>query len=208
MAAPAARTTSYGQSNGPTWVDRFGVWLSLRRVRKVAGAPSGKRVADLGCGYEARMGRELIAAGAQITLVDVAVAGDLKNAPETDVFEGQMPEVLSRIPDASQEAVICNSVLEHLDRRQEMLNEIHRILAPGGTAFINVPSWRGKAFLEFSAFRLGLSPAEEMEDHKIYYDPRDLWPLLVAAGFKPSAIECRTHKFGLNTYALCRKVGP
>jgi len=207
MAAPAARTTSYGQATGPTWVDRFGVWLSIRRVRKAVGSPSGKRIADLGCGYEARIGRELIAGGAQITLVDIALADDLKKSPQT-VIEGKMPEVLSTISTASQDAVICNSVLEHLDRRQEILNEIHRILAPGGKAFINVPSWRGKVFLEFSAFRLGLSPAEEMEDHKIYYDPRDLWPLLVAAGFKPSAIECRTHKFGLNTYALCRKVGP
>jgi len=208
MVAPAARTTSYGQSGGPTWVDRFGVWLSLRRVRKVVDTSSGKNVADLGCGYEARIGRELLAAGAHMTLIDVAVADELKNSQRTVVVEGQMPEVLSTIPGASQDMVICNSVLEHLDGRQETLNEIHRILAPGGTAFINVPSWRGKTFLEFSAFRLGLSPAEEMDDHKIYYDPRDLWPLLVAAGFQPSAIECRTHKFGLNTYALCRKVDP
>ena len=47
--------------------------------------------------------------------------------------------------------------------------------------FVNVPSWWGKTALEFSAFRLGLSPAEEMNDHRRYYDPRDLWPKLVEA---------------------------
>jgi hypothetical protein len=43
-----------------------------------------------------------------------------------------------------------------------------------------------------------------MDDHKRYYDPRDLWPLLVDAGFRPSAIRCRRHKFTLNTFAVCR----
>ena len=43
-----------------------------------------------------------------------------------------------------------------------------------------------------------------MEDHKMYYDPRDLWPLLVRAGFRPSHIRVFRHKFRLNTFAVCR----
>ena len=70
---------------------------------------------------------------------------------------------------------------------------------------VNVPSWRGKRFLELAAFRLGVAPKEEMDDHKAYYDPRDLWPLLVGAGFLPSEIKVTRHKGGLNTIARCRK---
>jgi hypothetical protein len=44
-----------------------------------------------------------------------------------------------------------------------------------------------------------------MDDHKMYYDERDLWPLLVRAGFAPSHIRCFSHKFGLNTFAVCRQ---
>jgi hypothetical protein len=40
-----------------------------------------------------------------------------------------------------------------------------------------------------------------MNDHKIYFNPRDLWPLLVRAGFLPENIKIQTHKFGLNTIA-------
>ena len=69
----------------------------------------------------------------------------------------------------------------------------------------NVPTWWGKAFLELSAFRLGTSPPEEMDDHKMYYDKRDLWPLLVRAGFRPSRIRLRYHKFGLNLFAVARR---
>jgi hypothetical protein len=46
-----------------------------------------------------------------------------------------------------------------------------------------------------------------MNDHKMYYDPRELWPCLVRAGFRPRDIQCRRHKFGLNTFAACRKPG-
>jgi hypothetical protein len=70
---------------------------------------------------------------------------------------------------------------------------------------INVPTWRGKTLLELSAFRLGLSPKTEMDDHKMYYDKRDLWPLLVKAGFLPSRLQLRYHKFGLNLFATACK---
>ncbi len=95
-------------------------------------------------------------------------------------------------------------MLEHVNEPARLLGEVRRLLAPGGTALVNVPSWRGKRYLELSAFRLGLSPAEEMDDHKTYYDVRDLWPMLVAAGWRPRNIRCFSHKLGLNTFAVCR----
>jgi hypothetical protein len=96
-------------------------------------------------------------------------------------------------------------VLEHLWDPDATLKELHRITSPGGYVLVNVPSWRGKWFLEFSAFRLGLSPVDEMQDHKTYFDPKDLWPLLVRSGFRPRSIKCFRHKFGLNTFAICQR---
>ena len=64
------------------------------------------------------------------------------------------------------------SVLEHLWEPLQALKQIRRLLAPGGTCLVNVPSWRGSRYLELSAFKLGLSPAAEMDDHKMYYDVR------------------------------------
>jgi hypothetical protein len=79
------------------------------------------------------------------------------------------------------------------------------VLKPGGLLLVNVPTWRGKFFLEFSAFQLGTSPVVEMDDHKMYYDIRDLWPLLVRAGFRPSRIQLAYHKLGLNLFGVVRK---
>jgi SAM-dependent methyltransferase len=140
-----------------------------------------------------------------MTLVDVAISPELSGNVKVCAIEGRLPEALGELEGGSLDLVICNSVLEHLWEPVETLREVWRILAPGGMALINVPSWRGKRYLEFSAFRLGMSPADEMEDHKAYYDPHDLWPLLVHAGFSPRDIRCGRHKFGLNTFAACRK---
>lgn len=169
------------------------------------GPLTAKRVADLGCGYDAALARSIAADVASVTLVDLALNPELEALPNATLVRGQLPQALADLDEQSFDVVVLSSVLEHLDDDQGALTACHRLLAPGGVLFINVPSWWGKTALEFSAFRLGLSPAEEMNDHRRYYDPRDLWPKVVAAGFVPEDIACRRHKLGLNTWATARR---
>jgi SAM-dependent methyltransferase len=204
MTTNSARETAFGQAGSLSPVDRLGVWLSKRRIRRHVPAVGGLRLADVGCGYEATLTRSLLDSVAHAVLLDVAVDSDLKRHPNVEVIEGPLPDTLGQVGSRSLDLVLCISVLEHLWEPQAALDELRRILRPGGVCLINVPSWRGKRFLELSAFRLGLSPAKEMNDHKAYYDPRDLWPMLVRAGFRPQDIRLSRHKFGLNTFAACR----
>jgi SAM-dependent methyltransferase len=203
-AEAPSRSGAYGQHRAPTPVDRFGVWLSARALRKHVGSFAGKRLGDFGCGYDARFARTVLDEVARAVLVDVALATDLKAHPRVTAIEGTLPEAIEDLEDDSLDVVLSISVLEHLWEPLRMLQELRRVCAPGGLCLVNVPSWRGKWFLEFSAYRLNLSPPEEMDDHKAYYDPRDLWPLLIRAGFVPHEIDCYKHKFGLNTFAVCR----
>jgi SAM-dependent methyltransferase len=200
----AARQEAFLQSKPGTPVDRFGVWLSGLQIRRFVGSFAGKRVGDFGCGYQASFTRTILDDVERAVLIDVALADDLKAHPRVQAIEGGLPDALASLPSGSLDVVMIVSVLEHVTEPQRLLREARRLLAPGGVALVNVPSWRGKKYLELSAFRLRLSPASEMDDHKMYYDVRDLWPLLVAAGFRPSHIRCFTHKFGLNTFAVCR----
>jgi SAM-dependent methyltransferase len=165
----------------------------------------GKDIADIGCGYQAAFSRTILDRAKSVTLADVSISNDLKADKRIRVIEGALHQSLSLLDDRCLDLVICISVLEHLYAPEKAISEFHRVLRPDGLALLNVPSWRGKRFLEFSAFRLGTSPADEMDDHKMYYDVPDLWPLLVKAGFPPSGIRCFRHKFGMNTFAVCRK---
>ena len=136
-------------------------------------------MADVGCGYHATFAAVVLDDVDHAALLDVALDGDLKRHPHVEVIEGPLPDTLAQLEATRFDVVLCISVLEHLWEPQQALDEMWRLLRPGGLCLVNVPSWRGKRFLEFSAFRLGLSPADEMNDHKAYYDPRDLWPMLV-----------------------------
>jgi SAM-dependent methyltransferase len=204
MTVPEARTASFGQSQKLSAVDRFGVWLSKRQIRRTVGDLRGRDVADFGCGYDATTMRRYLGAVRSATLVDLSLAPDLLTAPKVTAIEGELPGALAKLPSASLDVILCMSVIEHLWQPAQTIAEFRRLLRPGGVCAINVPSWLGKRALEYSAFRLGLSPAEEMDDHKTYYDPRDLWPLLVQGGFRPRNITCFKHKFRLNTFAICR----
>ena len=203
----AVRARSFGQDGRLSPVDRFGVWLSGRAIRRNVKSFASLRVGDFGCGYDARFMRTVLGEVREAVLVDVALAPDLRGDPRVTAIERDLPDALDELGDASLDVVLCISALEHLSEPARALLGFRRVLRPGGLCLVNVPSWRGKRFLELSAFRLHLSPAAEMDDHKRYYDPRDLWPLLVEAGFRPSGIKCSRHKFGLNTFAACRVPG-
>jgi SAM-dependent methyltransferase len=200
----SVRQEAFLQSSRGTPVDRFGVWLSGRQIRRYVKSFAGQRIGDFGCGYQAAFSRTVLDEVERAVLVDVALANDLKTHPRVEAIEGALPDALAPLPSGSLNVVLMVSVLEHVTDPERLLREMRRVLAPGGTALVNVPSWRGKKYLELSAFRLRLSPAAEMDDHKRYYDVKDLWPMLVAAGFRPSRIDCFSHKFGLNTFAVCR----
>jgi SAM-dependent methyltransferase len=202
-AAPP-RTQSYGQT-GLTLIDRFGVYLSKRAIlRRLPGRDSLSAL-DLGCGYQATLLRALAPHLDQGVGIDVRIAPKVKECEKLTFHESTIEDVLPDLKAGRFDLVLLISVLEHLWKPVPVLEQCLRVLRPGGMLFVNVPTWRGKRFLEFSAFRLGTSPAVEMDDHKMYYDVRDLWPLLVRAGFKPSQIKLTYYKFGLNLFATARK---
>ncbi|MDP9003489.1 MAG: class I SAM-dependent methyltransferase [Verrucomicrobiota bacterium] len=191
---------SYGQQR-LTLVDRFGAWLSQRAILRHLPKQTDLEVLELGCGYRATQLLSLQPFLKRGVGVDFRIAPELRELERFTFYESSINEVLPALESEKMNVVMLLSVLEHLAEPYPVLEFARRILKPSGVLLINVPTWRGKSFLELSAFRFGLSPKVEMDDHKMYYDKRDLWPLLVRAGFKPSQINMRYHKFGLNLFA-------
>lgn len=195
---------AYGQQS-LTFVDRAGVWLSQRAILRHLPDRPGLEVLELGCGFRAA---QLVALEDRLKHgvgVDFQIAPELRAREKFTFYEGTIEETLPKLAGQSFDAILLISVLEHLVDPLLVIQSAREMLKPAGVLLLNVPTWRGKSFLEFSAFRLGLSPKLEMDDHRMYYDKPDLWPLLVHAGFKPSQIKLRYHKFGLNLFAVARR---
>jgi SAM-dependent methyltransferase len=192
--------SSYGQK-GLTIVDRFGVWLSQKAILESLKDSRNLDVLEVGCGYNATLLLSLNRYINKAVGIDFKISSDIKGIPKYEFREGNAGKILPELVENSFDAVLLISVLEHLENPLDILLSILRVMRPGASLIINVPTWFGKKFLEFSAFRLGLSPKIEIDDHKMYYDKKDLWPLLVKSGFKPSCISMRYHKFGMNLFA-------
>lgn len=200
-----SRDKSFGKEK-LTLVDRLGVYLSFVQIKKYLKSYSSPiDVLDMGCGYNATLLQKLIP---QINLglgVDIQINDIVVDNPKLKVHIGTIENFIQSDIPQKFDVIFMISVLEHLTEPLTCLDYCARHLNPGGLLLINVPTWRGKFFLEFSAFKLHLSPMIEMNDHKMYYDKRDLWPLLVKAGFKPSDIQLKVHKFGLNLFAVVKR---
>ena len=195
---------SYGQ-RGLTLVDRAGVWLSQRAIRRYLPNRNNLEVLELGCGYHAT---QLLALEPKLKRgigVDFQIAPELQTLERFTFHQGTIEEVLPKLENETVDVVMLISVLEHLLEPQFVIESARRLLRPSGLLLVNVPTWVGKRFLELSAFRLGLSPKVEIDDHKMYYGKRDLWPMLVRSGFRPSQIRLTYHKFGLNLFAVAEK---
>ena len=195
---------SYGQ-HGLTPVDRLGVWLSTRAIHRHLPGRTDLEVLELGCGYRAT---QLIALEPKLKRgigVDFQIAPELQTLEKFTFHQGSIEQTLPMLESDTFDIVMLISILEHLSEPQFVIQSAWRLLKASGLLLVNVPTWMGKELLELSAFRFGLSPRVEIDDHKMYYGKRDLWPMLVRAGFKPSQIRLRYHKFGLNLFASATK---
>ena len=113
----------------------------------------GERLLDLGCGggrhaFEAaRRGARVVAMDTDRAELDRVTATFAAMAEAGEIPDGASGQAVAGdatcipFPDGSFDKVIAAEVLEHLPADQSAMNEITRVLRPGGMAAVTVPSW-------------------------------------------------------------------
>jgi ubiquinone/menaquinone biosynthesis C-methylase UbiE len=85
-----------------------------------------------------------------------------------------------------------------------MLREIERILKKGGRLVMTVPSKAAQPVLAFLSYRLKIISADEIREHKKYYNRDELEKLFFQTGI---AIEHhRYFQLGMNNFCIVKKV--
>lgn len=192
------RETAHFQEAEP-FLEKF---LSQRRFRQIQPLiPLNSVVLDLGCGYNAdflRSVEDRIAFGVGI---DLFVNKNFRSH-RIKLLEHDLNRPLP-FPDDSFDVVTSLANLEHLQKPEQALREINRVLRPGGRLFLTTPSLYAKPVLEFLSFELGLISEQEILDHKHYFNRDRLERYCQAVGFR--SWEHRYFQLGMNNFLTAIK---
>ena len=148
--------------------------LRIKQVLPYVSKYKNANMLDIGCGWEAKLLKNLepyILKGTGIDFKTAAI-NSKKIKTITSVIGKKLP-----FKNNTFDFITLLAVLEHLDYPTEILNECARVLRPGGSILITVPSWYAKPVLEFLAYKLKIVSADEIIDHKRYYNRDDLFNL-------------------------------
>ncbi|MGQ0432973.1 MAG: methyltransferase domain-containing protein [Microthrixaceae bacterium] len=183
------------------------------------GVRTGDLLLDMGCGA-GRHAFESFRVGARVVAFDYSAAelkdvgglfAAMREAGEAGTEPGAMAVTTNGdalrlpFPDDTFDRIIASEVLEHVSDDQVALDEILRVLKPGGTLAATVPAW----FPEQICWALSEeyhAPFVEGGHVRIYTEAR-LRSRMRAAGLKPGAAH-RAHALHSPYWWLKCAVGP
>jgi ubiquinone/menaquinone biosynthesis C-methylase UbiE len=145
-----------------------------------------RHVLDWGCGF-GQITRMLKDADVPVTAFDYRPGVERDGSYPLERFPSLEAELSSdprRLPfdDSSFDAVLSLGVLEHVEDPDASLDEIHRVLEPGGTFYVYKLPNRG-SYLEWIARRAGLYYHGALPNDRVY-GRRSAHALLARHGFE------------------------
>jgi len=148
--------------------------LALERAlecRLLADYPLERPVLDIGCG-DGRFAEILYGATEPIDYGLDADPAEIARATRRGVYATLLTASATAIPlpDASVATVVSNSTLEHIRPLREVLAEVARVLRPGGTLLITVPTDRFDRYSVLFRLLRGLGLRGLAERFRIFYD--------------------------------------
>jgi len=157
-----------------TYLDKL---IESFRYRKVVNIiPHGCILVDLGCGD----GDFLRYMSPRIALgygIDKKIScSNMCSDPKLIFKEGDL-NVQIPLADAIADTVTALAIIEHLHEPKLFVEEIFRVLKPGGICIITTPSPLAKPVLEFLAYRLKIISVQDIKDHKYYFNKNELYKL-------------------------------
>lgn len=174
-------------------------WMRLQRV--ISNIPKNSIILDIGCGSSATFLKTVSPQIKQGFGIDFKVENAIFDNIKTTRLQ-----LDDRLPfaDRSFDIVTMLAVLEHIENEAKILQEIDRVLVPGGKLIITVPSIIARPVLEFLDYKLKIVSEAEIRDHKRYYDRAKLRNVLIdSIGFEQ--FHHQYFQLGMNNFCTAVK---
>jgi len=167
-----SHTADRANLDGTSW------WYQTRNriiIQALRTIPTGTAIWDIGCGTGV-VSAALRSTGRQIVGVEPSRAGaEITARTGIPTFQTTLEKL--ELPSNSLATVSLFDVLEHVQDRQSLLHELHRVLQPDGYLFISVP-----------ALPVLWSQFDVDEAHQLRYTRSSLREELAIAGFSVKRI--------------------
>jgi ubiquinone/menaquinone biosynthesis C-methylase UbiE len=175
--------------------------LSFFRFKKIIKhIPANSKVLDIGCGYQGKLLLKLqkkISCGIGF---DISIDSSVSNE-KIQLLSHDLNQPLPA-NDKEFDVVVSLANLEHLENPKRCLQEIFRVLKPGGKLLLTAPSTYAKPVLEFLAL-LGLVSKQEIRDHKNYFTKKILMDSCREISFRD--IKHQYFQLGMNNFLIAVK---
>lgn len=178
------------------FVPAIGEPVAIESLRAAELRP-GERVLDVGCGtgIVGRLAAEAVGSGGSVTGLDVepgmlAVARAAAGKAEIEWIEASAESI--PLPDESVDVVVCQMSLQFVPDRPRALEEMRRVLVPGGRLVLNVPGPTSSFFEPLSeALARHVNPNAAAFVERVFslHDIDQLTALLEGAGFRDVRVE-------------------
>ena len=154
-----------------------------QRFRHVTGLiPDDRPVLDVGCGSSRIIG----ALPPGSVGIDVLLR-KLRYARKFSRFLVQASGFSLPFPDHSFSCVVCSQVIEHVPKDTTILDELCRVLAPGGRLILGTPDYDRWEWVAMEAMYGLAAPGGYADEHIAHYTRRELIELFARRGFAHEA---------------------
>lgn len=187
-AAPIAGAYQHeALTNGPP-VQRFWHTAKLRLLDWMFPVAPGDHVLDVGCGSgvfsDAMAGRGAHVLGIDANADAITYAQKTFQRPTLTFRRGLLDEL--DLPAESFDKASCLEVIEHVyeDQVRKLLDDLLRILRPGGLLFLTTPNYRGLwPAVEWAADRFSPVAKMDAEQHVTHFRHQTLRQVVETSGF-------------------------
>ena len=109
--------------------------------------------------------------------------------------------VLNKVKKKSFDVIVTLAVIEHIEFKEvfKIFKKLKPYLRDGGRVFLTTPTPPSKPVLEFLAW-IGLLQKENIDEHKHYWNKKELYDLAKKTGFKVK--KYKKFQLGFNQLAL------
>lgn len=182
------------------FVPSIGAPIAADLIR-TADLKPGERVLDVACGtgVVTRLAAERVGSGGMVTGLDVnpGMLAVARSKTPSELAIGWHEASAESMPfeDNAFDVVLCQMGLQFVPDKQTALREMHRVLVPGGRAFVSLPGPRPPLFAAMADVlgrHLGPQAAGFVNVVFSMHDPDEVAELIGSAGFNQVDVQRTT----------------